>query len=125
MLNRESGEASTDPTGNTHGRIGDNRGLLPFCKHVEFDPCAGNGSAYRRSSPPPLVSGEKEGMSVNGVISVERIIIELEIPGDSRSLFRLRLNNKVVGENLTAVQTHLLVGDILDRITMPRPTERE
>jgi hypothetical protein len=71
------------------------------------------------------VSGETEGMSVNGVISVERIIIELEIPGDSRSLFRLRLNNKVVGENLTAVQTHLLVGDILDRITMPRPTERE
>ena len=85
----------------------------------------GNGSACRRSSPPPLVSGEKEGMSVYGVISVERIIIELEIPGDSRSLFRLRLNNKVVGENLTAVQTHLLVGDILDRITMPRPTERE
>ena len=54
-------------------------------------------------------------MSVSGRISVERIVIELEIPGDSRSLFRLRLDNKVVGESLTAVQTHLLVGEILDR----------
>jgi hypothetical protein len=71
------------------------------------------------------VSGEKESMSLSGRISVERIVIELEIPGDSRSLFRLRLDNKVVGENLTAVQTHLLVGEILDRITLPRPADRE
>jgi hypothetical protein len=64
-------------------------------------------------------------MSVNGRISVERIVIELQIPGDSGSLFRLRLDNKVVGENLTAVQTHLLVGEILDRITLPRPTQKD
>ena len=43
-------------------------------------------------------------MSVSGRISV---VIELEMPGNSRSLFRLRLGNRVVGENLTAVQTHL------------------
>jgi hypothetical protein len=54
------------------------------------------------------VLGETEAMSVSGRISVERIVIELEIPGDSRSLFRLRLDNKIVGENFTAVQTHLL-----------------
>jgi hypothetical protein len=53
-------------------------------------------------------------------MSVERIVIELETPGDSRSLFRLRLDNKVVGEHLTAVQAHLLVGEILDRITLPQ-----
>jgi hypothetical protein len=65
-------------------------------------------------------------MSVSGRTSVERIVIELEIPSDSGSLFRLRRDNKVVGENLTAVQTHLLVGEILDRITLPRPAaERE
>jgi hypothetical protein len=63
-------------------------------------------------------------MSDSGRISVERIVIELEIPGDSASLFRLRLDNKVVGENLTAAQTHLLVGEILDRITLPRPSEQ-
>jgi hypothetical protein len=55
-------------------------------------------------------------------MSIERIILELETPGDSRSLFRLRLDDKVVGENLTAVQAHLLVGEILDRITPPRPS---
>jgi len=65
-------------------------------------------------------------MSVSGRTSVERIVIELEIPSDSGSLFRLRRDNKVVGENLTAVQTHVLVGEILDRITLPRPAaERE
>jgi hypothetical protein len=88
----------------------------------------GNGSAARcavEAAPPSRVLGETEGMSVSGRISVENIVIELEIPGDSRSLFRLRLDNKVVGENLTAVQTHLLVGEILDRITPPRPAERE
>ena len=58
-------------------------------------------------------------------MSVERIVIELETPGDSRSLFRLRLDNKVVGENLTAVQAHLLVDEILDRITLPRPFARD
>jgi hypothetical protein len=56
---------------------------------------------------------------------VERIVIEFETPGDSRSLFRLRLDNKVVGENLTAAQAHLLVGEILDRITLPRPFTRD
>jgi hypothetical protein len=64
-------------------------------------------------------------MSVSGRMSVERIVIELETPGDSRSLFRLRLDNKVVGEDLTAVQAHLLVGEILDRITLPRPYARD
>jgi hypothetical protein len=63
-------------------------------------------------------------MSVSGRISVERIVIELQTPGDSGSLFLLRLDNKVVEENLTAVQTHLLVGEILDRITLPRPSQR-
>ena len=60
-------------------------------------------------------------MSGRDRISVERIVIELETPGDSRSQFRLRLDDKVVGENLTAVQAHILVGEILDRITLPRP----
>jgi hypothetical protein len=55
-------------------------------------------------------------MGVSGRISVEQIVIELQTPGDSGTLFRLRLDNKVIGENLTAVQTHLLIGEILDRI---------
>ena len=82
-------------------------------KHVEFDPARVNASAARRAveaAPAPQVLGETESMCVGGRISVERIVIELEIPGDSRSLFRLRLDNKVVGENLTAAQIHLLVG---------------
>jgi hypothetical protein len=98
---------------------------FPFVSTSSLIPCAGTARRAVEATPPPRVLGETEAMSVSGRISVERIVIELEIPGDSRSLFRLRLDNKVAGENLTAVQTHLLVGEILDRITLPRPVERE
>jgi hypothetical protein len=65
-----------------------------------------------------LTAGESGG-------GIARIVIELEAPGDSRSMFRLRLDNVIVGEGLTAVQVHLLVGDILDRITLPRCPARD
>src|ERR1700722_18528709 len=58
-------------------------------------------------------------MGVSGRLSNEQILIERRTPGDSGSLFRFRLDNKVIGENLTAVQTHLLIGEILDRISRP------
>jgi hypothetical protein len=35
-------------------------------------------------------------------------------------MFRLRIDGKVVGENLTAVQTHPLVGQIVERIALPK-----
>jgi hypothetical protein len=49
-----------------------------------------------------------------------RILVELETPGDSRTLFRLLIDDTVVGRGLTAVQAHILVGEVLDRITLPR-----
>jgi hypothetical protein len=52
---------------------------------------------------------------------VSRITLETETPGDSRTMFRLLIDKVVVGEGLTAVQADLLVGEILDRITLPRP----
>jgi hypothetical protein len=51
---------------------------------------------------------------------VDRILVELETPGDSRTLFRLLIDDKVVGDSLTAVQAHILVGEVLDRLTLPR-----
>jgi hypothetical protein len=35
-------------------------------------------------------------------------------------MFRLRIGEKMVGENLTAMQAHLLVGEILQRIVLGR-----
>jgi hypothetical protein len=57
---------------------------------------------------------------LGGLAMIGRILVELETPGDSRSMFRLRIDDKVVGDGLTAVQAHLLVGEVLDRITLPR-----
>jgi hypothetical protein len=55
---------------------------------------------------------------------INRIIVELETPGDSRTMFRLMINDKAVGEGLTAVQAHILVGDILNRVTLPGAAPR-
>jgi hypothetical protein len=55
-------------------------------------------------------------MGVPAIISVEA-----ELAGDSRTMFRLRINGTVVGERLTAAQAHLLVGDALERIVLPTP----
>jgi hypothetical protein len=38
-------------------------------------------------------------------------------------MFRLLIDTNVVARTLTAVQAHLLVGEILDRIALPKPTE--
>ena len=51
---------------------------------------------------------------------IERIVIEAETPSDSRTMFRVRMDDLILGEALTAAQVHLIVGEILDRITIPR-----
>ena len=54
---------------------------------------------------------------------VRQIVIEVETPGDSRTMFRLRMDANLIAEGLTAVQAHILVGETLDRIAPPRPIE--
>jgi hypothetical protein len=49
-----------------------------------------------------------------------RITLELETPGDSRTMFRVYVDDDLVGESLTAVQAHILVGRALDRISLPQ-----
>ena len=38
---------------------------------------------------------------------------------DSAMVFRLRVNDRTVGEGLTADQAHLLVGNALKRVSLP------
>jgi hypothetical protein len=52
------------------------------------------------------------------------IVIEAETPGDSRTMFRVRIDKDLIGEGLTAVQTHLLVGEALERIALPKAAEK-
>ena len=54
---------------------------------------------------------------------IERIVIETETPGDSRTMFRVEMDRLMIGENLTAAQAHFIVGEVLDRITLPRPVK--
>ena len=50
--------------------------------------------------------------------------IEWQTAGDPAAMLRLRIDNRIVGENLTAAQAHLLVGEILERIVLPnRPPQ--
>ena len=41
------------------------------------------------------------------------------VAGDPAAMLRLKIDDRVVGENLTAAQAHLLVGEILERIVLP------
>jgi hypothetical protein len=47
------------------------------------------------------------------------IAVETETGDDPMTMLRLRDNDRVVGENLTAVRAHLFVGDVLERIALP------
>jgi hypothetical protein len=53
---------------------------------------------------------------------VRQIVIEAETPGDSRTMFRLRIDASSIAEGLTAVQAHVLVEEILERIAVPKST---
>ena len=55
---------------------------------------------------------------------LRQIVVEAETIGDSRTMFRLRIDANIIAEGLTAAQAHLLVGEILDRVTLPKPDER-
>jgi hypothetical protein len=50
------------------------------------------------------------------------VVIEPETPGDSRSLFRPLVGEKIIAERLTAAQAHNLIGDILEKMTLPKET---
>ena len=54
---------------------------------------------------------------------VRQIAIELETPGNSRTMFRLRIDGAPIADDLTAAQAHVLVGEILERITLPKSSE--
>ena len=54
-----------------------------------------------------------------------RSILELETPGDSRTMFRVLVDGALVGENLTAAQAHIIVSQALDRITRCGPHKAE
>jgi hypothetical protein len=52
---------------------------------------------------------------------MKTIGIEADDPG---SLFQLSIDGKIVGEHLTAVQTHILVGEILQKVALPKPSSK-
>ena len=52
---------------------------------------------------------------------LRQIVVEAETPGDSRTMFRLRIDANLIAEDLTTAQAHLLVDEILERIALPKP----
>jgi hypothetical protein len=54
----------------------------------------------------------------------ERIVIEAEKSGDSRSLFRLQVDGHLIGKGLTMGQAQLLLREVLDRSYPRGPSAR-
>ena len=59
-----------------------------------------------------------------GRTMLRQIVVEAETPGDSRTMFRLRIDANLIAKDLTTAQAHLLVGEILERIALPKPLSR-
>jgi hypothetical protein len=55
---------------------------------------------------------------------LRQIVIEAETPGDSRTMFRLRMDASMIADGLTAVQAHVLVGEILERVALPKSSRQ-
>jgi hypothetical protein len=55
---------------------------------------------------------------------LRQIVIEAETPGDSRTMFRLRIDASLIADGLTAVQAHVLVGEILERVALPKSSNQ-
>jgi hypothetical protein len=66
----------------------------------------------------PKIAAARVGLSM-----VRQIVIEVEPPDDSQTVFRLCIDENLVAEGLTAAQAHMLVGEVLDRIGMSKPNE--
>jgi hypothetical protein len=49
---------------------------------------------------------------------MRQIVIEAEAPDDSRTMFRLRVDENLVGEGLTCAQAQIAVGEILEEVTL-------
>jgi hypothetical protein len=54
-----------------------------------------------------------------------KIAFETETPNDSRTLFQVRIDERLIAEGLTAVQVHVLVGEVLERIALPQRAVRK
>ena len=54
-----------------------------------------------------------------------KIAIETETPDDPTSMFRVLLDDKLIGEGLTAVQAQLVVAEIIERIVLGKSPGRE
>jgi hypothetical protein len=49
-----------------------------------------------------------------------KITIETEAPHDSASMFRVLLDDKLIGEGLTAVQAQLVAAEIIERLVLSK-----
>src|SRR5208283_1955941 len=50
---------------------------------------------------------------------VRQIVIELETPGDSRTMFRLRIDENLIADGLTAAQAHHVCEALLPKRSRP------
>jgi hypothetical protein len=73
----------------------------------------GEAAVGRRRGRPQIEKGAK-------MTPPARVTFEAQSPGDSGSMFRLLIDEKVVGENLTAAQLHILLGEILRMVALPK-----
>jgi hypothetical protein len=130
LLSRERSEPGEDAflvragePGIAHDVGGQYRGQFAGFGHRE---ALSDVSGYHKAELATALDGLRKqgsGAMAATVADQTRIVVEAETPGDSRTLFRVKMGEKLVGYELTAAETHLLVGEMLERIALPRKVD--
>jgi hypothetical protein len=76
--------------------------------------------AAKLGSPGATDSQKEASASAAQGYPTANIVVEPESPGNPRSLFRIYAFGRIYEEGLTAAQTHVLVGDFLETLILPR-----
>jgi hypothetical protein len=62
------------------------------------------------------VAAPKEPTQWLGVAMLREIVVEEEMPGNLQTTFRLRVDENLIAENVTELETQFLVSEMLERI---------
>jgi hypothetical protein len=86
---------------------------------------------HARPWPTSIVVGTGEKLIVENVLDqyfgeemLREIVVEEEMPGDRETTFRLRIDENVIAENVTELESQFLISEILERFPSLRSASK-
>jgi hypothetical protein len=81
---------------------------IKLCRHARPRPTSNTASGQERSMVEHV-------LGQNLVEMLHEIVVEEEMPGERQTTFRLRIDESVIAENVTELESQFLISEILER----------